>query len=199
MKANSRFIKNEINNIILDTKTNLEWLVKDEKDITWDEANELVDSLGDNWRLPTLKELKSLYDTSKKGNIDPIFNLSDLIFSIEYFWVWSGELYNSDSLCAWVFYFDDGYEDWNDRDDGSGVDRVLAVRERHNNTKEFKMKQITDTDEIWQYFLDWYCKQFTVEDRATILGLRQDNWIAYKAGWLEGVNSHKKEINFEKG
>ena len=79
---------------------------------------------GGGWRLPTRAELKSLYDTTKPGNVDPVFNVGDK-------WVWTSELYDEiKSMPAAVgFYFYDGGEKAADRGNKNRHDkRVLAVR-----------------------------------------------------------------------
>ena len=53
-----------INGIVKDTKTGLEWFVGPDRNTTWDEAKSWAESLsidGGGWRLPTLKELGTLY------------------------------------------------------------------------------------------------------------------------------------------
>jgi hypothetical protein len=44
-----------------------------------------------------------------------------------------------------------------------------------------------DSDYIWQNFLIWFAGEYSVEDRATTLGLRETCWRAYQAGWLKGL------------
>ncbi len=84
-----RFIDNE-NETITDTKTNLMWVKTDsysdlENCLGWDESREYVSRLStggySDWRMPTVKELKSIFEKYKStkdesGNIfhiDPIF------------------------------------------------------------------------------------------------------------------------------
>jgi uncharacterized caspase-like protein len=52
------------NSIVKDTNTGLEWFVGPDRDTTWDEARSWVGNLtvaGSGWRMPTIKELKTLY------------------------------------------------------------------------------------------------------------------------------------------
>ncbi|MCX7918899.1 MAG: DUF1566 domain-containing protein [bacterium] len=125
--------------IILDTRTDLMWAPDPGGDRTWYQAKEYAENLTlggyTDWRLPTRAELKGLYEPSKEHKpyghedwgstikIDPVFKFSG-------YWAWSSELYESEgSSGAWLLDFDDGYEDWIDRDDSDG-DRVLPVRSR---------------------------------------------------------------------
>ncbi len=55
------------NGIVTDTKTGLEWVAGPDREMTWNEAKVWVKSLnivGTGWRMPTIKELATLY---KKG------------------------------------------------------------------------------------------------------------------------------------
>ena len=52
------------NGIVKDTNTGLEWKAGPDKDTNWGEARSWVQSLGGDWRMPTLDELEGLY---KKG------------------------------------------------------------------------------------------------------------------------------------
>jgi formylglycine-generating enzyme required for sulfatase activity len=53
----------------------LEWQENPPSDpMTWDEANEYVKSLGEGWRLPSIKELKDAYDNKIEG------------FKSDYYW-----------------------------------------------------------------------------------------------------------------
>jgi hypothetical protein len=76
---------------------------------------------GGGWRLPDIKELKSLYQKgASSNNMDPIFQAPGV-------WVWSGQLHNEWS--AWGFAFYNGQEGWHALNYGYG--RVaLAVRSR---------------------------------------------------------------------
>ena len=52
------------NGMIYDEKTNLEWYAGSDRNITWNEAKRWTESLnvdGGGWRMPTKKELKTLY------------------------------------------------------------------------------------------------------------------------------------------
>lgn len=75
---------------ILDSKTGLEWYIGSDQNMTWDEANNWVNSLtacGGRWKMPKIEELKPLYNqayTAGKGystngqyfpaHMAPIFN-----------------------------------------------------------------------------------------------------------------------------
>lgn len=107
------------NGIVRDTKTGLEWKAGPDRDTTWNEAQSWVQSLGGDWRMPTIDELKSLY---KNRNGDQ--NMTPLLKTTGW-WVWSGE--TQGSFTAWSFYFDGGHKSWFYYK-SSGLKRAFAVR-----------------------------------------------------------------------
>ena len=76
------------NGIVKDTKTGLEWVVGPDRSMTWNEAKAWVESLnvgGGGWRMPTMKELKGLYQYGKGSrNITPMLKITG-------YCVWSGQ------------------------------------------------------------------------------------------------------------
>jgi len=101
--------------LIYDENQRLEWAPDTREKMTWKEAQDYIGKLNlggyNDWRLPTRKELESLYDQSVSAEfkIDPVFQLSH------------GEVWTSeevmDPLCAgsvWVFRFGGpgGFEGW---------------------------------------------------------------------------------------
>ena len=112
------------NGIVKDTSTGLEWKVGPDKDMTWDEARSWVQSLGGDWRMPTLDQLEGLY---KKGMGS--HNLTSFLkaTSSKNLWAWSGETKGSSK--AWVFLFSHGARiHWN-RNYSIPL-RAFAVRSR---------------------------------------------------------------------
>jgi hypothetical protein len=111
--------------VITDRVTNLEWYVGPDQDTTWHQAKAWMESLtvaGGGWRLPTVAELKTLYQRGASlQNIDPIFKTSG-------FFVWSVQI---DASSAWLFHFAliGGQEYW-DFLDGFFLRRAFAVRSR---------------------------------------------------------------------
>ena len=111
--------------MILDDWTGLEWVTGPDKNMTWDEAKNWVQSLnidGGGWRMPTMDELAGLY---KKGagsrNMTPLLKTTG-------WWVWSGETKGSSG--AWDFDYGTG-RSWLDR--GPSYDgRAFAVRSRND-------------------------------------------------------------------
>ncbi len=110
--------------IIRDTKTCLEWLVGRDEDMNWDEAKAWVDSIstfryGNGWRMPTRKELRSLYESGEgKRNLSPMFKMIG-------WWVWAGNLKNSP--ISWAFDFYTGRESRYNRSQ-KVCGRAFAVR-----------------------------------------------------------------------
>jgi tetratricopeptide (TPR) repeat protein len=112
------------NGVVKDAKTDLEWIAGPNMITTWSEAKKWVESLnvaGGGWRMPTIKELKTLY---KKGT--GYRNMTPLLKTYPW-WIWSGETKGSSS--AWYFNFENGYENWTTRD-YSYNKRGFAVRLR---------------------------------------------------------------------
>ena len=110
--------------VVKDTKTGLEWFAGPKRMMTWDEAHTWVESLsveGGDWRMPTRKELKTLY---KKGageyNVTPLLKLSG-------WWMWTAE--KKFAGRAWAIYFVDGSERAHERSTPYGP-RAIAVRSK---------------------------------------------------------------------
>jgi hypothetical protein len=122
-KGQPRFTKAE-NGVITDHTTGLEWYVGPSPDNTWHEAKAWTESLtvaGGGWRLPTMAELKAIYQKDASDvNMDPLFQAKGA-------WAWSGELKNGWSVWGLAFY--NNLEGWHSMNYGNG--RVaLAVRSR---------------------------------------------------------------------
>jgi hypothetical protein len=121
MSESERFVDNE-NDTISDTKFNLTWLKRDyyqirEKWCSWNGAHKFVAKLNekkyagyDDWRLPTTKEARNLYDHECKN-----YDFDDDIVHIDYlFPEGCGSTYwcSNDSghmAAAYNFYSDRGY------------------------------------------------------------------------------------------
>jgi hypothetical protein len=110
--------------VYYDKNTSLEWHAGPDQDTTWNEAKECVEKLnvaGGGWRMPTINELKSLYQNGVgTRNMTPLLKTTGWL-------VWSGE--TKDSSSAWGFNFYKGHEDWNNRN-FSDYRRGFAVRSR---------------------------------------------------------------------
>lgn len=123
--------------VVSDTKTGLDWKSfpdtsdwKSEPDgVTWYEAKQWVDNLkvaGGGWRMPTVKELETLYDKGRARNC-----ITRLLYFPGTF-AWSVEIRRSpnDPPSAWGFGFHHfcGCRQWgvlNEKSEGSWA---LAVR-----------------------------------------------------------------------
>jgi len=121
--------KNEKNIILDPNNSTLEWYIGPDRDTSWYEAIEWLNNLkvttGDEWRMPTRRDLKDLYDHSVSSNckIKPT--------SSSWFWVWTGEKKNdqdpNNSKMAWGFNFRRGLAFWGGCSE-SLRSRVFAVR-----------------------------------------------------------------------
>lgn len=107
---------------IIDTQTGLEWYVGPDRNMHWDDGRKWIANLrqcGGNWRLPTQKELKSIYiNGAGKRNMDPLFRTTG--------WrVWSSA--SKDSYTAWYFYYYQGRVDWDAMQSSTDM-RAFAVK-----------------------------------------------------------------------
>jgi len=118
-----RFIKFE-NGVVKDPQTDLEWVAGPDRDTNWYDAKKWIDNLklaGGGWRMPTIKELGSLYQQGVGSkNMTPFLKTTGR-------WAWSGETKGSSS--AWYFTFRNGYHYWNSHT-ASFYGRGFAVRSR---------------------------------------------------------------------
>ncbi len=103
LKAKAIQLKALESAIYYDKKMGLEWLAGPDKATNWYAAKKWVLSLhdfaGGGWRMPTIEELKTLYQKVEKCHIKPFLITTGC-------WVWSGE--TKGSSLAWGFdYFID--------------------------------------------------------------------------------------------
>ncbi|MFC1896942.1 DUF1566 domain-containing protein [Thermodesulfobacteriota bacterium] len=93
--------------VVLDTQTGLEWIAGPDRNTSWNEARLWVGNLtlaGVGWRMPTRKELKTLYlKGSGSRNMTPLLETTG-------WWVWSGETRSPSS--SWYVDFRHGSELW---------------------------------------------------------------------------------------
>ncbi len=118
-QAQPRFSKAP-DGIITDHVTGLDWYVGQES--TWHQAKAWADGLtvgGGGWRLPTVAELKAIYQPgASANNMDPLFQTTVA-------WAWSGELRNAWSVWGLAFY--NNLVGWHSMNYGNGR-LALAVR-----------------------------------------------------------------------
>jgi caspase domain-containing protein/uncharacterized protein DUF1566 len=126
------------NGIVYDEKTELEWYVGPDKDTNWKAANSWVRSLtidGSGWRMPTLRELETLYQKGK-GSLNKTHLLETAGWR-----VWSSE---STGSSAANFLFSNGYG-LSDSQENSHLTRAFAVRNRLD--KDRKESELTKSTE----------------------------------------------------
>lgn len=80
----------------------LEWSETAPNKMTWKEAMEYAKSLGEGWRLPTIKEWQAVIDYSK---YNPATDLPDTKSA----YYWSSTEYASGTDYAWYVYAVDGF------------------------------------------------------------------------------------------
>lgn len=102
--GSDRYVK-DLDDIITDTEAGIQWQVGPDRDTSWNAAEEWVNSLGDDWRMPTRDELRALYDSGITfDNWGPFHNSG--------YCIWTGE---HDSHHAWYCYFWGYNETWDRR------------------------------------------------------------------------------------
>ena len=128
--AQERFIDNK-DGTVTDTKTHLMWAKYDNQgDINWHDAKKycqhIILSTYEDWRMPTIKELETLYDAHEKGykttcgnrvRVNPEIQLSCG-------WVWARDAL---TITAYAYNFTRGYR-YTDRMVHKRHFRALPVR-----------------------------------------------------------------------
>ena len=109
--------------VIDDSKLGLQWAPAPDRPMNHYQADEYARNLrlaGGGWRLPTVSELKSVYDKTRPGGADPMFHVSDYL-------VWMSYL---DGTSAGFIFLNNGQDGLAARDTILPYIRVLAVRSR---------------------------------------------------------------------
>ncbi|MFZ3045677.1 MAG: DUF1566 domain-containing protein [Desulfatirhabdiaceae bacterium] len=117
---------NNGNGTVTDTSTGLTWQQDVPEDVvTWEEALAYCESLDfggeSDWRLPTIKELRSLADYSR---VNPSIDITFFQNTPPSFF-WSSTTYAYNISSAWSVFFEDGSGISSDK---SSISRVRAVR-----------------------------------------------------------------------
>jgi len=111
------------NGVVFDSETGLEWVAGPDRDTTWKDARTWVAELkleGGKWRMPTRRELGTIYVKGlRENNLVPLFKSNG-------WFVWSSE---KKGHGAWYFNFLYGIWGW-DNPNKSGTVRGFAVRSK---------------------------------------------------------------------
>ena len=123
--------------VYYDKKTNLEWLAGPDKPTNWYDAKKWVDSLttvsGGGWRMPTIKELRTLYQKREKCHIVPFFKTSGC-------WVWSGETKGSSLAWGYDYQYEPGSSIFSGGS-GSGTGKITLKRDNSTeSTRGFAVR-----------------------------------------------------------
>ena len=131
--AQERFVDNA-DGTITDTMLNLMWAKTDNQgNINWRQAQKwakytfpyTLPNNYDNWRLPTIDELKTLYDKNNKSETDCGQQVKiNSAFELTCGWLWTSEM---QSISARLFNFHRGYS-YTDRISKHKAYRALPVR-----------------------------------------------------------------------
>ena len=121
--SDTRFKKTEL--VVYDKETKLIWQRKgSSKKMSWSNAKEYCENLlwggYDDWRLPTIDELKSIVDYSR---YNPAIDTDYFDIKSDYYWSSTTDV--SDSSYAWHVLFDGGNDHWHLK---SLHDYALCVR-----------------------------------------------------------------------
>jgi hypothetical protein len=123
-----RFTKYK-NGKILDDRTKLTWLVGPDKDTTYSQAKDFIESLGKGWRLPTRKEISEILTTKTDRRLPPSFNTTGWL-------LWTDEESHKERA-EWRFGFLLSNAFYDSRCKGAG-DRVFAVMGAKNEGRRKK-------------------------------------------------------------
>ncbi len=109
---NARYVLVEVKNHILDINYKLEIYPTNLPVMTYLEAVKYVKNIVDDWRIPTLEELKIMYK-----NKDTIGGFITTASGSGYpDWYWSSTEPRDFPSHVWFVRFSDGYEDWHLKD-----------------------------------------------------------------------------------
>ena len=92
-------------NEIEDTQTGLVWRKDFKKNMTWKEALDYAESLDDNWRLPTIDELISLINYTRRDPASDFPSMPATGF-------WSSTPVVDTAISAWRAHFFSGHIDY---------------------------------------------------------------------------------------
>ena len=101
------------------TVNGLEWQAGPDTDTNWEEAVRWIENLGEGWRMPTVEELKGLYDTGITSSDWWPCPTDERL-------VWASD--QAEEGQAWYLEFHTGESYWYYGDFGSNR-RVFAVRD----------------------------------------------------------------------
>jgi hypothetical protein len=108
--------------VVYDIQSGLEWYAGPDQGMRWEEAESWatrLDAAGGGWRMPSLKELETLYHVG-----DGVNNITALLSNSGY-WIWAGP--TKDLSSKWIFGFSYGGEGWSGQAPADGG-RAIAVR-----------------------------------------------------------------------
>jgi len=122
------FIRDNTNEIVLDTSTNLMWQDNEDVDTTtrnWSDAIAYCEGLSyggyNDWRLPNFNELYNLADRS---TYNP--SISSVFQNVASSYYWSSTTGASDTSNGWDVNFLNGFVTWDDKTDTNYVRCVRA-------------------------------------------------------------------------
>jgi hypothetical protein len=141
------------NGVLRDQSTTLEWTQEDNgTDIDWNDSKTSCSDRGKGWRLPSLQELKSIFDPTEPGvrcaetqcKVSSQFHLTGP-------WFWSATQVGADSTdgneLAWGVLLVNGAQTQAVRDASYGS-RTLCVREPGTLPAFIGQRQINITDGV---------------------------------------------------
>ena len=130
-KINEDRFSRDNKGVIKDLKTGLEWLEGPDIPTSWLMADGWVRSLGENWRLPTTKELSQIYieDSKRTGKYGDPLCLDHTFSRDSGYSLWSTR--RSDNS-AFMYDYSRGYYHWTEIIVKGHFDRAIAVRNTPN-------------------------------------------------------------------
>jgi len=126
LKPDDRFVAYP-GRIVLDKKTNLMWAAEESETLNWYDAQKYCRKFRgggrQDWRMPTIAELRSLYDASLQPGCACVTDLIEM-YNGPNCWEWSSESKDSDAA---IFAFNLNGKQWLEKSNDSSV-HIRPVR-----------------------------------------------------------------------
>lgn len=175
--------------IVFDTITGLEWVAGPDRDSNWEEACSWTENLkirGGGWRLPTLKELSTLFYKGQGSR-----NMPSLL-KISGWWVWSGEARDTYSACAFGFLYGDSK--CKIARHLSKDTRAFAVRSRPSKAQDISSLQKSLTNSLGMKFVFIPPGTFLMGSPKNERGRRPDKERQHKVTLTKGFYIQTTEV-----
>lgn len=138
--ADNSLIKNVMSGVIYDSDQDVEWLVGPDKDMTFDDSTDWINSLGDDWRMPSKSELSYLSDLDYKiawQNWGPFENSG--------WWAWADDETDKENAFSVPFLY--SLRNWFGSRNNSNMTRAFAIRNKY--LKDIPGSEKSISSKVW--------------------------------------------------